>query len=502
MVEDLVRQTRSFLLMVACTGRNLLPMVAVVAAFQLFVAGGLPEGVATIALGLVVVAVGLALFVRGLDLGIFPAGRSLANEFARRGSLGLLLTFGFSLGFAASVAEPSLLAVARKAEIVSDGTIDATILRLLVATSVGLAVTVGLLRALWNHPIHYYLAGGYLLLLAITWLTPPEITGLAFDTGAVSANMVTVPLLVALGLGLTGSLRGRGSLIDGFGLAALVVLVPRIVVQIYGLAVYRAAPEAVAALADGPPVAPPPPGGVAATLLADLAAIVATIAPIVGVILFFQFVVLRRALPNWRRLGGALLLLICGLFLFIEGLFLGLFPIGEQMARELGQVDGITVILLFVFLLGLSATLVEPALIVVTGRAADHDPGRINALAVRLVVACGVGIGLALGVARLAFPFPLELLLAAVVVAMLLLVAIAPRDLVAFSADLGGIATSDVTVPVITTLGVGLAAAFGSKDVMVDGFGLVALASLAPIVAVLLYAMVADRMKRQPESLS
>ena len=120
---------------------------------------------------------------------------------------------------------------------VSEGRVDAWVLRLLVAASVGLAIAVGILRAVLRQPIHWYLGGGYLLLVLVTYLTPAEITGLAYDAGAVSVNMVTVPLVAAVGVGLAVALGSKNVLLDGFGLVALAFLFPIAAVMLYGILV-------------------------------------------------------------------------------------------------------------------------------------------------------------------------------------------------------------------------------------------------------------------------
>lgn len=474
-------------------GRNLLPVLLVVVLFQALVLRSMPEGVPPVLAGLVLVAAGIALFLRGLDLSVIPIGRNLAQSFAERGSLPLLLIFGFSLGFATVIAEPALIAVAQKAETVSGGLIQAWTLRLVAAASVGAAVALGILRAVLHHPIHWYLIGAYLLLVPITYLTPEEITGLAYDAGAVSANIVTVPLVTALGLSLMASLRGRSVLADGFGLVALAVFAPRIAVQLYGIVVYAFEPGALAGYPAGSETAHFPAEGRDAQnllllLLADLLRLLGSLLPIVAVILAFQVLVLRRPLLHMHRVAGGFLLLVVGLFAFIEGLHLSLFPIGQHLAEGLAGTNRAVYLYLFVFLLGFSATLVEPALIAVAQRAGVVDPVRLRPTLIRNLVAVGVGLGLIVGALRITVGWPLEHVLAATVLVLVLLVLVAPRELVGFSFDLGGIATSDVTVPVITALGVGLAVALGSQDVLLDGFGLVALASLYPIAVMLLYA--------------
>src|SRR5690606_28557704 len=147
--------------------------------------------------GLFTVVVGVALFLQGLELGIFPIGHNLANEFARKGSLPLLMAFGFCLGCGTVIAEPALIAVADQAELISEGRIDSLVLRLLVAVSVGLVVGLGVVRTLLGHSLHWYMIVGYLVVVVVTFFAPEEIVGLAYDSGGVTTNIVTVPLIAA-----------------------------------------------------------------------------------------------------------------------------------------------------------------------------------------------------------------------------------------------------------------------------------------------------------------
>ena len=200
--------------------KNLLPIVVVVAFFQLLVLQQAPENTLSMAIGLLIVAVGVALFLQGLELSIFPVGKSLSNQFAKRGSVPILLAFGFAMGFSAVVAEPALIAVAQQAQEISAGRIDALTLRLLVATSVGIVISLGVFRIIIGYPLHWFMIIGYISVVIITWFAPKEIIGLAYDSGGVTTNIVTVPLIAALGIGLAASIRGRNPLTEGFGLVA------------------------------------------------------------------------------------------------------------------------------------------------------------------------------------------------------------------------------------------------------------------------------------------
>lgn len=473
--------------------KSLLPIVAVVVVFQLAVFREMPHEPLRLAVGLLVVGAGIALFLQGLDLSVFPVGKNLANQFARRGALGLLLPFGFAIGFAAVVAEPALIAVAQQAEVVSGGRVDSLTLRLVIAVSVGLVLVLGILRILRGWPVHRLLIAGYALVLAATYVAPPEVIGLAFDSGGVTTNIVTVPLIAAIGIGLANSIRGRSVLLDGFGLVALCVMVPMIGVQLYGVWVYAFTEAGGAAMA---PAAADRPVHWAVELVLGLAEMVREVLPIVVVVLFFQYVALRNRLPRPLRVVVGFTMVVGGLYAFVVGLGLGLFPLGAMMAEQLTARGAPGLVLLFALLIGFATTMAEPALVAIVQQAEAAAPGRLSATGLRLVVAAGVAIGIALGACRILVGGPFHYVIMAAWATALALALVAPPYIVALAFDLGGVTTSEVTVPLVTALGIGLASATEGRDVLIDGFGLIAFASVVPVIAVLAYAMILDRPSR------
>ena len=228
------------------SARDLVPIVVVIAVFQIFVIREPVEGFLSLVFGAVLVVAGLTFFIFGLRVALFPIGEEIAHSLARKGSAFWLFAFSFVLGFGTTIAEPALLAVAEEAAnvAVGAGMIDnsdeairdyALGLRLVVALSVGVALMLGVLRILANWSLPLMIIGGYILVVVVTAIAPPEIVGIAYDSGGVTTSTVTVPLVTALGVGLASSLKGRNPLLDGFGLIAFASLTPILFVLGYGI---------------------------------------------------------------------------------------------------------------------------------------------------------------------------------------------------------------------------------------------------------------------------
>ena len=467
--------------------KNLLPIVIVVAFFQIAILQQVPDNLISMVAGLFVVAIGVALFLQGLELSIFPVGKSLSNQFARRGSLVILLAFGFAMGFSAVIAEPALIAVAEQAQTISEGRIDSLTLRVLVALSVGFVVALGIFRTIFGYPLHWFMITGYVIVVIVTWFAPKEIVGLAYDSGGVTTNVVTVPLIAALGIGLAASIRGRNPLIDGFGLVALAEMVPMITVQVYGMLVYSGSAEA-----EGVPLSPDvgetKPSGVVGALL-DLVTMIRDVLPIIITVLFFQYLVLRRKLPNPRKVIFGFTLVILGLYAFVIGLKMGLFPIGTSMAEQLTARDNYLYVYLFALMIGFATTMAEPALIAIGRQAEEAAGGTLNGNVIRILVAVGVAVGITIGVHRIITGDSIHYYIMGGYILVVGLTLIAPRYIIALAYDLGGVTTSEVTVPLVTALGIGLASSIDGRSILIDGFGLIAFASIFPIVTVMAYAI-------------
>lgn len=222
--------------------------------------------------------------------------------------------------------------------------------------------------------------------------------------------------------------------------------------------------------------------------------------PIILVISFFQIVVFRQPLPDLFEVITGGVFVVVGLMLFVQGLEMGLFPIGETMAHSLARKGSLFWLLLFAFLLGFSTTVAEPALIAVSQQAADVAAlGKLipstekslasYALGLRLSVAFSVGLAILIGVLRILRGWPIQYLIIGGYLFVMLMTLIAPGEIVGIAYDAGGVTTSTVTVPLVAALGVGLASIIKGRSPLIDGFGLIAFASLLPMIFVLAYGM-------------
>ncbi|MET0067646.1 MAG: DUF1538 domain-containing protein [Candidatus Thiodiazotropha sp.] len=234
--------------------------------------------------------------------------------------------------------------------------------------------------------------------------------------------------------------------------------------------------------------------------------------PIAAILLGFQIFVLRRALKNPKEILSGFIMVLIGLALFLEGLDLALFPIGELMASQLTSPELLNTgasqsvewhhyfwVYLFAASIGFSTTIAEPSLIAVAIKANQVSAGAISQWGLRIAVAIGVAVGISLGSYRIISGTPLHWYIIAGYVVVILQTTIAPRQIIALAYDSGGVTTSTVTVPLVTALGLGLASNIPGRNPVMDGFGLIAFASLFPIMTVMAYAQLSEWRSRRPQ---
>jgi len=242
------------------------------------------------------------------------------------------------------------------------------------------------------------------------------------------------------------------------------------------------------------------------TFLEPFAKTVRDVLPILSVIAFFQYAILRRPIQNLRKVCLGTIFVLLGLTLFLHGLEMALFPLGETMAQQLTSPDllghgakgqplawhAYLWTYVFSFAIGISTTIAEPALIAVAMKAEQISGGTINALRLRIAVALGVGVGVCLASFRIVTGLPLPYFVIGCYGLVIVQTFFAPKAIIPLAFDSGGVTTSTVTVPLVAALGLGLASNIPGRDPLTDGFGVIAFAVLFPIMSVMAYAQLAQ----------
>lgn len=476
---------------------NLIPILLIIAGFQIFVFQSVPDDLDSLVFGFFIVTIGITFFLMGLEIGVFGLGNSLSSEFLEKKSIFWFALFGFALGFSASIAEPAIIAVASQIQAITNGALDALVLRLIIATSVGAITAFGIIRTIYGWSISKIIIIGYAIVLIITYFTPREIIGLAHDSGVIATNVATVPLIVAIGIGIASAIKERSVLRDGFGFVALATITPMIGIQLYGIfALDEGFLSQVQYIANEAEDKAHYIGGFSITkVIVDLFDTFKNILPIIATIVIFQYFVIRKPLPNVSRVVFGFIFLILGLYGFIVGIKLGLFPIGESIAQNLVVMNNVFFIYLFAFLIGFGTTMAEPALVAVIKQADKMSEKQINVKMIRLLVALGVGMGILIGVYKIVSGGDIWFYIAFFYMLAILLALFAPKDIVAFAFDLGGVTTSAITVPIVTAFGLYLAINIDGRDPLMDGLGLMAFASISPMITVMGYGILIEKFK-------
>lgn len=459
-----------------------------------------------VSVGIFAVIVGLMLFMEGVKLGLMPFAENIGFTMPGKVHPSTMLGFGLLLGAAATIAEPAIGALQAAAAGVSPERAPwlrqllgpyASWLVLAIAGGVGLAVVVGMLRTIFGWRLKTLVLAIVPPTLALTaWCArQPELApviGLAWDAGAITTGPVTVPLVLAVGVGVAASVGRSDNPLSGFGVVTLASLFP--IVAVLGVAIHLSGQGAAGML----PIVPPATADwTAQTPFAEILGALRAIVPLVLLLALVQTLVLRQRIRQRNVLVYGILVALTGMAVFNLGLTSGLVALGDQAGtnvpwafaphRETGAPPlypyalGITMTLVFAFVIGYGATVAEPALNAMGMTVENLTDGAFRKRMLIHAVAAGVGIGAALGVGRILFDLPLwGLLLTGYAIALLLTVP-SREEIVNLAWDSAGVTTGPVTVPLLLALGLGLGEAVGAAE----GFGILAMCSVGPIVTVL-----------------
>jgi hypothetical protein len=494
------------------------PLAAYLMLFQLLVLRHPVDSALTLCFGLIAVVIGLAVFMEGLSTGLMPFGTIIGDNLPKKASMFVVLIIIGILGVGVTFAEPAIGALqafgssvdVTKApylfELLNNWALP---LVLMVGAGVGLAAILGTIRFVkgWSLKPMIYLAIFPVFVLTIyAWFDPNlrSVLGLAWDCGAVTTGPVTVPLVLSLGIGIANAAGKGGSSLSGFGVVTMASLFPILAVLILAIFVsFSITPEEIIAAAKtASNVVVEQPSIWDQTPLVEVVLGVRAILPLVLFLMFVLFVVLKSTLPNKMITVYGLTLSILGMCIFNIGLTYGLGAIGSQTGGVLpaafmeipvsesspifGIMTGLSIVIGFAFILGFGATLAEPALNALGLTVQTLTNGAFKKSMLMYSVAGGVAVGIALGVSKVVLGFDLMKVLLPLYVLGIVLTVFSTEEFVNVAWDSAGVTTGPVTVPLVLAMGLGL----GNAVSAIDGFGILSLASICPIVAVLSMGLV------------
>ena len=497
--------------------RAVVPLAIYLALFQYLVLQTPVMDASIIAGGLFAVMIGLMMFMEGLKLGLMPFGEIIGNTLPRKLPLTGVLFIAFLLGIGVTFAEPAIGALQVAGSIVDpeqapylftllNDRSGATVL--LVGLGVGLAAVLGTVRFLrgWSLKPMIFMSVTPTLILSIIAFMDPELTkivGLAWDCGAVTTGPVTVPLVLALGIGVAAAAgKGADSSLSGFGIVTLASVFPILGVLILSFYTAYTVPaeliiEKAAEIKLAAQTATSQPQWYEVTPWTEVILGVRAIVPLVIFLAVVLLVILREKLKNAFITYYGIILAVIGMCIFNIGLTYGLAKLGDQsgglIAGAFTSIDAITasplysmtvgvgIAGLFAWVLGLSATLAEPALNALGMTVQNLTNGAFKKSMLMIAVAFGVGTGIMLGVLKLIYGFHIMYILIPGYTLGLILTLLSTEEFVNVGWDSAGVTTGPVTVPLVLAMGLGFGNALGSTD----GFGILAAASICPIVAVL-----------------
>lgn len=507
----------------------LLPLVLYLVFFQLFILRQDISDAASISIGLFAVVIGLMLFMEGLKQGLMPFGEVIGNTLPKKATLSVVLFIAFLLGIGVTFAEPAIGALKAAGALVKAESapylyallnIYSLHLVLVVGVGVGVAAVLGTMRFVygWSLKPYIYITLIPALLLSLYVMNDSDlasIIGLAWDSGAVTTGPVTVPLVLALGIGIAGAAGKGNSSLSGFGIVTLASLFPVVGVLLLAIILsFTATPQEIimaskslgdssAAISwyDTPPFL---------EVILGVRAIVPLVLFLFAVLLF----VLKERLKHAGTIAYGLILAVVGMCVFNIGLTYGLSSLGGQSGSliplafyplEIGGVVleplyhyvlGLIVALIFAFVLGFGATLAEPALNALGLTVQDLTQGVFKKSMLMYAVSFGVGLGIMLGVVKIIFDLSLGYMLIPLYLLAVVLTYLSSEEFVNIAWDSAGVTTGPITVPLVLAMGLG----FGNSLDRIDGFGILSMASIMPILSVLSMGLYVNyKIKHQKE---
>lgn len=474
---------------------SVLPIMAVVWLLHLF-AAPLETGLARFLTGGVLLILGLALFLLGADLGIVPIGHRAGSALTQKRNLPLLLGAGFVIGFFITVAEPDVHVLSQQVASV-DASIDPLLLVGMIAIGVGVFVAIALGRIVFQLSLRLLLAVFYAIVFICAAFTAPAFLGIAFDAGGATTGPMTVPFIMALGIGVAAVRAGQSGN-DSFGLIGIASIGPILSILVLGIlqkggAITGGEAEAAEAAHSL--------WGHFWSFVPEVAAEVGmALLPLVGLFIIFRIFLLRR-MTRYRMLRTSVGLIYTwlGLVLFFTGVKGGFIPAGTSLGASLATHDQTWLLLAIAFTLGALAVCAEPAVWVLTNQVETVSGGAIKSSVLLVFLCIGVAIAVSMALLRVAYSLSIWWFLLPGYLLAFLLTIWCPAMFTAIAFDSGGVASGPMASTFILAFTLGASHGMGGNPIM-DAFGVIALIAMTPLIAIQLLGLIYSRKMARPQA--
>ena len=433
-------------------------------------------------IGSILVIIGLTIFLLGVDIGITPLGDYTGSSLAKTNKLWIVLSGGLILGFFISIAEPGLMVLASQVNLVTSGQIPGMMILIVVSIGLAIILSLGFLRVFFNIPLYKFLLAIYFLIFLLAIFASREFLAIAFDASGATTGIMAVPFILALSVGISKLKKdSKASENDSFGLVALAS--SGAIIAVLVLDIFISPDEFTAALesriSDSKSIIKPFIKIIPTYLLESFMAIL----PLFVILLVLNKIFFNLKKRELRKLLTGFTFAFVGLLVFLIGVNAGFMDVGTSLGNNLALLDNKAYIIVIGFVIGAVTILAEPAVYVLTHQIEDVTSGYVKRKAVSATLAIGVGLAVALSVIRVLVPgIQLWHYLLPGYIICLTMMFFTPELFVGIAFDAGGVATGPVTATFTLAFIQGAAHAFEGADLMADGFGMIAMVAMMPII--------------------
>lgn len=434
-------------------------------------------------IGTVAIVIGLSIFLVGVDIGVTPIGNIMGTNIAKTNKLWIVIVAGLLLGFFISVAEPDLQILGGQVEFVTSGLVSKWLIVAIVSIGIAIMLSLGLGRIVYNFPLYKLLTIIYGFILVLALFTSPEFLAISFDASGATTGAMTVPFILALATGVSRLKKdSKSSEKDSFGLVAIASTGAIISVMLMSI---LSKTDQVTGSLEGSEV-------ISTSIILPFIEkipvitfeILLALLPILIIFIIFQKVKFKLSKRSFRKVLFGMLFTFIGLVIFLVGVNAGFMDVGTVVGKSIAALDNKIYVIIVGFVLGFVTILAEPAVYVLTHQIEDVTSGYVKRKVVMFTLAIGVGFAVALSMVRILVP-EVKLwhyLLPGYLVSIAMSYFV-PKLFVGMAFDSGGVASGPMTATFILAFAQGVAEAIEGADVLIDGFGMIAMVAMTPIIA-------------------